>query len=147
MAAKRKKKKKKKKKRISLVFWLLPLIVMIASLSIKITGAGGRGMPEPGTYQLEVLNGTGEKNLVKDVTRQLRRMGIDVLIEGNAESFDYQRSVIIDRKGNPQLAEKVSRLLGCDTVIRQVQDNARVDLTFILGADRDKLDIDIQGDD
>ncbi|MFO7914368.1 MAG: LytR C-terminal domain-containing protein [Candidatus Krumholzibacteriales bacterium] len=141
------KRKKKKKKKFSLVIWLLPLIVMIASLSIKISGAGGRGMPEPGAYQLEVLNGTGEKNLVKEATRQLRRMGIDVLIEGNAEFFGYERSVIIDRKGNPELAERVARRLGCETVIRQLQDNARVDLTFILGDDKDKLDIDIQADD
>ena len=144
MASKR---KKKNKKRVSLVIWLLPLLVMISSLAIKLSGAGGREMPAPGIYQLEVLNGTGEKNLVKQVTRQLRRMGIDVLIEGNADSFGYKRSVIIDRKGNPELAERVARRLGCKAVIRQVRDNARVDLTFIIGNDKDKLDIDIQGDD
>lgn len=141
------KKKKKKRGKIRLILWSIPVLIMVASVSIRLSGMGNSPIPPPGSYQLEVLNGTGEKNLVKRITLQLRRIGMDVLIEGNAESFDFEQSIIIDRKGDRDLAESVARRLGCRRVIQQIQDNPKVDLTFVVGSDWDKLDIDIQGED
>ena len=123
------------------MLWAIPLLIMAASVAIRIMGMGKEELPETGSYQLEVLNGTGEKNLVKNTTRQLRRIGMDVLLEGNAEEFDFGRSVIIDRRGNPELAERVARRLGCEVVIQQIQENPKVDLTFIVGDDKEELDI------
>jgi len=147
MAAKKKKKKSGKNGKIRLILWSVPVLIMIASVSIRLSGMGKSPIPPPGSYQLEVLNGTGEKNLVKRITLRLRRIGMDVLIEGNAESFDFEQSIIIDRKGNRNLAESVARRLGCRRVIQQIQVNPKVDLTFVVGSDWDKLDIDIQGED
>ncbi|MBD3178561.1 MAG: hypothetical protein GF417_02625 [Candidatus Latescibacteria bacterium] len=141
MAGKKKKKSKRGSRGYSWMLWALPLLIMAASMAIRIMGMGKEELPETGNYQLEVLNGTGEKNLVKNTTRQLRRIGMDVLLEGNAEEFDFGRSVIIDRRGNPELAERVARRLGCEVVIQQIQENPKVDLTFIVGDDKEELDI------
>jgi hypothetical protein len=144
------KKRKNKKNGISLssVFWAAALVVMAGSVAVRLFGSGAEDiqLPEKGSYHLEVLNGSGEKNLVKRTTRQLRRIGIDVLVEGNAESFDFERSVIIDRKGNRELAELVAERLGCEVVIQQLQEKPKVDLTFIVGNDNEELNIDIQED-
>lgn len=102
-------------------------------------GRGFARQSEP--FRIEVLNGTGEPGVAGEMTLQLRQMGIDVLIEGNAESFDFRESLLIDRKNNAALMKKLSRRLGCDRVIEQVQDHPHVDATLIIGWDREKLKI------
>jgi hypothetical protein len=68
-------------------------------------------------------------------------MGIDVLIEGNAESFDFDQSLLVDRKGNPELMSALARCLGCERVLQQIKENPRVDVTFIIGNDMHELKI------
>ena len=70
---------------------------------------------------------------------KLRKMGIDVLIEGNAQRFDYRETVLVDRKGNPELMKKLSRRLGVSRVVIQIQERPRIDATLIIGWDRERL--------
>ncbi|UCF06728.1 MAG: LytR C-terminal domain-containing protein [bacterium] len=91
--------------------------------------------------QIEVLNGTGESGLAMQTAAGLRRMGIDVLIVGDAESFDFEHSLLIDRKGNPALVRKLSRLIGCPRVLQQIQERPLVDATLIVGEDSGDLKI------
>ena len=88
---------------------------------------------------MEVLNGTGEPGIAIRTTMQLRMMGIDVKIEGNADRFDFRESMLIDRRGNPELMKSLSRRLGCRRVIQQIQERPEVDVTLIIGWDRDRL--------
>jgi hypothetical protein len=121
--------------------WLVMMLVMAFSVLFRITGLGGYFRSENNDFQIEVLNGTGVKNLAGSTTRQLRIMGIDVLIEGNAEAFDFRESIVIDRKGDLALAEGLARRIGCSKVIQQVQKRPKVDITFILGDDYKKLSL------
>jgi hypothetical protein len=77
--------------------------------------------------------------VARDVTMRLRKMGIDVLIEGNAGRFDYRETVLVDRKGNPALMKKLSRRLGVGRVVTQIQERPRVDATLVIGWDRERL--------
>jgi hypothetical protein len=92
--------------------------------------------------QIEVLNGTGESGLAMQTAAGLRRMGIDVLIVGDANSFDFEQSLLIDRKGNSEPVRRLSRLIGCRHVLQQVQEHPLVDATLIVGEDSGDLKID-----
>lgn len=116
-------------------------VVMAFSLSVRWSGMGRSLSGEDESFQVEVLNGTGEPGMARKVTIELRKIGIDVLIEGNAGRFDFKESLLIDRRGNPALMRKLARRLGCRRVLLQIEDHPKVDVTFIIGWDREKLKI------
>jgi hypothetical protein len=133
--------KKKKKKGISFSAALVAVAILLMAFSIVVRWSGiGKNLSVPEEpFQIEVLNGTGEPGVARKVTMKLRKMGIDVLLQGNAGHFDYRESVLVDRKGNPELMKKLSRRLGVKTVVTQVQERPRVDVTLIVGWDRERL--------
>jgi len=91
--------------------------------------------------QIEVLNGTGKPGLAMETAVVLRRMGIDVLIVGDAEHYGYKQSLLIDRKGNPGLLKKLSHLTGCRRILTQIQERPLIDATLIIGDDIEELGI------
>ena len=133
--------KKKKKRGISpaVVMIIVALLLMAFSIAVRWSGIGRNLSVPEDPFQIEVLNGTGEPGVAREVTMTLRRMGIDVLIEGNARNFDYRESVLVDRKGNPELMKKLSRRLGVTMIVTQIQERPRVDATLIVGWDRERL--------
>jgi len=72
---------------------------------------------------------------------QLRRAGVDVLVVGDAERFDFDESILVDRKGNAELMARLSRITGCRNIIVQRQEQPLVDATLIVGRDRGRLKI------
>jgi len=134
-----KKKKTKRSLSAAAVMIVVALLLMAFSIAVRWSGIGANlSVPEE-PFQIEVLNGTGEPGVARLVTMKLRKMGIDVLIEGNARHFDYRESVLVDRKGNPELMKKLSRKLGVSSVVTQIQERPRVDATLIIGWDRGRL--------
>ena len=134
--------RKKKKDRgfpAAAVVMITALVLMALSITVRWSGIG-RNLSIPDVpFQIQVLNGTGEQGVAREVTMQLRKMGIDVLIEGNAGRFDYRETILVDRKGNPELMKKLSKRLGVSRVIIQIQDKPRVDATLVVGWDRERL--------
>jgi len=134
--------RKKKKDRgfpAAAVIMIAALVLMALSITVRWSGIGRNlSIPEV-PFQIEVLNGTGEQGVAREVTMQLRKMGIDVLIEGNAGRFDYRETILVDRKGNTELMRKLSKRLGVSRVIIQIQDKPRVDATLVVGWDRERL--------
>ncbi len=118
---------------------VVALLLMAFSIAVRWSGIGRNLSVPEDPFQIEVLNGTGEQGVAREVTMKLRKMGIDVLIEGNARHFDYRESVLVDRKGNPELMKKLSRRLGVSSVVTQIQERPRVDATLIIGWDRERL--------
>ncbi|MBN2072119.1 MAG: LytR C-terminal domain-containing protein [Candidatus Krumholzibacteriota bacterium] len=116
-------------------------VVMGISLSVRWSGAGKHltGIEEP--FEMEVLNGTGEPGLARMITRQLRMAGVDVVLEGNASRFDFKESLLIDNRNNPALMKKLARRFGCRRVLKQQRNYSEVDVTLIIGWDRDRLKI------
>lgn len=133
--------KKKKNRGFPAVAVILTIVVVLMGLSLAVRWSGiGRNLSVPDVpFQIEVLNGTGEPGVAREVTMQLRKMGIDVLIERNAGCFDYRETVLVDRKGNPVLMRKLSRRLGIGRVVTQIQERPRVDATLVVGWDRERL--------
>lgn len=84
---------------------------------------------------VEVRNAGGVQGMARSATDFLRGAGYDVVTLGNAESFDQDRSVVIDRVGEMRMARLVAETLGVDSVISEPDPELFVDVTVRLGAE------------
>ncbi len=86
---------------------------------------------------IEILNGTDIVGFALRTKKYLETFGFDILEMGNAESENYQNTLVIIRR-NEQKAIKFADLIQCKKVIKAEEDyNKKVDLTLILGKDFD----------
>lgn len=91
---------------------------------------------------VEVLNGCGIKKVANIFAEILQKKGYDVVNIENAESFDYEESVVLDRgKRDRRQVEKMCGLLGVakDRILRIDSPTTQCDVTFIIGADYKQL--------
>lgn len=87
---------------------------------------------------VEVLNGCGTTGVANVFADLLRQKKYDVVNIENAESFDYEKSVILDRgKRDQRQVDQVRSLLGIsrDRVLKMESATSQCDLTFIVGSD------------
>ena len=134
--------KKKSKKLPGAGFWLLLICLVLAvSIAARWIGLSERIPEEEMDFQMEVQNGTGRAGLAMKAAIELRKAGIDVLVVGDAEHYRFGESILVDRKGDPDLMKKLSKLTGCRRIVLQVQREPLVDVTLVLG--RDMMDFEI----
>ncbi len=88
-----------------------------------------------GRIVVEVRNGCGIKGIGEVVGRKLRNYGFDVIYIGNAEDFNFGKTIVVDRCGDLSKAREVARRLGTDAVLQQINTNLFVDVTVIVGHD------------
>ena len=71
------------------------------------------------------------------MTAYLRARGFDVVEYRNYRSFDVQETLVIDRAGNRDNAEKVAYALGVGkgNIIEQINEDYYVDVSVLLGRD------------
>lgn len=117
------------------------LAVIAFSLIVRWSGVEADYGLDRESFQIEVLNGTGETGLAMETAMELRTMGIDVLVVGDAERYDFAESILIDRKGNTDLMKRLSQFIGCRRVLKQIQPKPLVDATLIVGKDIEQLRI------
>jgi hypothetical protein len=86
-------------------------------------------------FRVEVLNGSGRHGVASKVAEYLRDRGLDVVYVGNADSFEHERTLIIDRVGCPERATTVAGILGYGMVQSEADSLRLVEVTVILGAD------------
>ena len=94
----------------------------------RIPGEGNR-------ITVEVLNGTTMNGLARQVTRQLRRQGIDVVYFGSAASPDADSTLVIARRGDTAAAGIVRKALGVGTITDEASAQLLLDVTVVLGRD------------
>jgi hypothetical protein len=87
--------------------------------------------------KVEVLNGCGVSGVADKLTNYLRENKIDVVNLGNYRSFEIEKSIVIGRNKKIKNAELVASLVGLDqnSVIKQINPDYLLDVTFILGKD------------
>ena len=95
----------------------------------------------PLDFQVAVLNGCGASQVAARMTDKARALGLDVIHEGNAPSFGFVESVVIDRSGDLERARHVARLLGISGAIQQLSDDDyRLEaVTIVIGRDYRRL--------
>jgi hypothetical protein len=96
------------------------------------SGPGGTGV-----IQLDVLNGCGFPGAGTSVTAYLRARGFDVVEYRNYRNFDVRESLVIDRSGNRENAERVAYALGIrkGNIIQQINEDYYVDVSVLIGRD------------
>jgi len=87
--------------------------------------------------QVEVLNGCGTAGIAAVATDFLRSSNVDVIYSGNFNRFDVEQSMILDRVGDKDNAEKIAGILGIDDeqVKTEINPNRQLDVSVVLGKD------------
>lgn len=83
---------------------------------------------------IEVLNGTSRNGLANSVAEKLKEEGYNVTKIGNYKTTSNIKTSIINRTST-NYAKEVKSFLGKGTVKNELQDDAKVDVTVILGSD------------
>jgi hypothetical protein len=94
--------------------------------------------------RVEILNGCGVPKLAAKYADLLRSRGYDVRDTRNADSHNYQETLIYDRTDLPGQATRLATVMGVPpgNVIEQPKPSlVDIDLTLILGRDYSTLDL------
>jgi anionic cell wall polymer biosynthesis LytR-Cps2A-Psr (LCP) family protein len=87
---------------------------------------------------LEILNGTTTSGLARRTKELFEGYGFDVVSFGNAESNQIRNTVLIDRRGRPEQAERVAEIIRAERVVTDVAPaESEADVTIVLGRDFD----------
>ncbi len=86
---------------------------------------------------VEVLNGTASSGLARRTSELYEDFGFDVLRFSNAESNQIEHTLVIDRRGVGETAERAARVIEANRIVVDVLENTDVDVTLILGKDFD----------
>lgn len=91
------------------------------------------------TIRVEIKNGTNVTGLASRTAQVMRSYGFRVVSVSNAERSDYERTAVLDRRGNPDAARRVAELIRCKQFYTQFDTDGdeTVDVTIVLGKDFD----------
>lgn len=99
---------------------------------------------EPGAEEelivaLEILNGTSVAGLAKRAASVFQSFGYEIVALGNADNTEYLNTVVLDRKGRLEAAQKAAELIHCRRVYSRLAEGGdlTIDVTLILGKDFD----------
>jgi hypothetical protein len=143
--AKRKSSPSRRKKRRptpASALYTVGMIILLAAVVYLALSLYGLFAPRPSREveaAVRVLNGCGVEGLGLRTARFLREKGIDVVDFENADSFDYEQSIVVDRSGDMGAALEIARLLRIPNVIQQIPDNPLVDVIIVVGADYEEF--------
>jgi len=85
--------------------------------------------------RIQVLNGCGTEGVAEEIASCLRDAGFDIVGTGNADAFDYEHTLVIDRCGSRDKAVKVGEALRCDKVMVQRIAAPASDVAVVVGSD------------
>lgn len=93
--------------------------------------------PLPKPIRIEILNGCGVTQVAARLRNKARALGLDVIHEGNAASFDYLHTMAIDLSGDMEQARQVAAVLGIPHLIQQKKEDQfhLADVSIIIGRD------------
>jgi len=100
--------------------------------------AGGAALPIPGenvSLTVEVLNATTVDGLAREVTRLLRRRGIDVVSFGTAATHDLDSTRIVVRRGDSGAVRRVRDALGTGRITVELDGRLLLDASVLVGRD------------
>ncbi len=84
---------------------------------------------------VEVVNQTGADGLAREVTRRLRRAGIDVVSFGSARDSSLDSTTIVVRRGDSTAAIRVRNALGLGRIAVDRDPRLLLDASVLVGPD------------
>jgi hypothetical protein len=93
--------------------------------------------------QVEVLDGAGSMKAAQYVTNILRSQGYDVVEMKRNNDGMIERTYVVDRSGNLEVAQKLATILGIaqDKVFQKIDRNLYLDVTVVVGKDFSRLKV------
>ncbi len=86
--------------------------------------------------RVEILNGGGEPQIAARLRKKVRALGLDVIHEGNAPSFNYLHTLVVDLDGDIEQARQVADVLGIPHFIQQKTDQfSLASVSIVIGRD------------
>ncbi len=92
---------------------------------------------EESIVTMEVLNGTASTGLARRTSELYEDFGFEVRRFGNAESNQIEHTLVIDRRGVGETAQRVARIIEAHRIVVDIGEQTDVDITLILGRDFD----------
>lgn len=102
-------------------------------------GAPTLAGPERARIRVEVKNGTGVPGAAERTTEFLRERGFDVVDFGNAQRFDHERTMVVDRVGDPRKAREVAAALQGVPIRNDPDSTLFLDVTVVIGEDLERI--------
>ncbi len=93
----------------------------------------------PNTGQIQVLNGCGKSGAAELFRNYLSDLGFDVIEFGNAEMWNYERTLVVARTASATIAEDLAKALRTKNLVHLVDSSAMVDATVFVGKDYEEL--------
>ncbi len=93
--------------------------------------------PIPG--EIQILNGCGIPKASERVRNHLMERGFDVIETGNADSWNYDKTLIVLRKPEWAGVQLLKKALRTDQVLLLRNPKALVDVSIYLGKDIEEL--------
>ncbi|HKK71878.1 MAG TPA: LytR C-terminal domain-containing protein [Candidatus Krumholzibacteria bacterium] len=121
------------------VVLLVALAGSALSMGLAVLRSGGATTVP--TLRVEVLNACGENGLARRAARQLQELRQDVVGVDTWTGHEFATSFLIDRRGKPALSRRLAERLGPCTVILERTEDARADVSLVLGRDWASLDL------
>lgn len=114
-------------------------VVMAREVQAGLAGVANEGIT-PGEVRVEVLNGTGQAGTAREVAALLEKAGFTVIGVGNADSYTYQVSEVVDWSGKSKAAELLAGVVGgvakrseTASIGSRTPSSGNTDLTVIVG--------------
>jgi hypothetical protein len=98
-------------------------------------------LPTTRAVEVEVLDGAGSMRAAQHVTNVLRSQGYDVVEMKKNNNGLIERTYVIDRSGNLDVARALATELGIsqDKVFQKIDRNVFLDVTVMVGTDYTRL--------
>ena len=96
--------------------------------------------PSEIAVSVEIKNGAGTTGLARRTREVFQSFGFEVVAFGNSETQDVEKTLVIDRKGNPEAASRVAEIIRCSRIVTRIPETssgAAADVTVLLGKDFD----------
>ena len=93
--------------------------------------------PQLSPIRVEILNGGGESQVAARLRKKVRALGLDVIHEGNAPSFNYLHTLVVDLDGDIERARQVADILGIPHFIQQKKEDqfSLASVSIVIGRD------------
>ena len=93
--------------------------------------------PQINPIRVEILNGGGEPQIAARLRKKARALGLDVIHEGNAPSFNHLHTLVVDLDGDIERARQVANVLGIPHFIQQKRENqfSLASVSIVIGRD------------
>ena len=93
--------------------------------------------PQLSPIRVEILNGGGESQVAARLRKKVRAVGLDVIHEGNAPSFNHLHTLVVDLDGDIEQARQVAEVLGIPHFIQQKRESqfSLASVSIVIGRD------------